>query len=415
MAAQIFPRSHNAWPLVSFYGDGEQWFGQSLLDFFNTVPLTGPRTELCRMMTEEGSDKGSGWHNYTLLYHFLFHSHRSNIASVFELGLGTNFTDTPSNMGERATPGASLRAWRKYFPIADIFGADIDTRILFSEERITTLQVNQLLDSSIEQLWQRLENDRFDIIIDDALHTFEANTRFFRKSLYKLKTNGYYIIEDIVTHCDNLQRYHSFFSGSGASGVVVRIPNHLNDRDNCLGIFRNNLPLSEQGEAGRETKVALPTLDDGLSGTNYLKEAVVACRATLAGYSRERTPAAWAQAQNNLGNALMMLGKLECGTAELKEAVAVYRAALEGYTRDYSSVGWAHTQHNLGIALMMLGKRESGTVQLKEAVAAFDDALEVFIAVGAPHYVSICREDRDTVTKLFAKPEEGEQSCGLRK
>jgi hypothetical protein len=72
MAKQIFPRSHNAWPLVSFYGDSEQWLGHALVDFFDTVPLTGPRTELCRIMTEEMSDKGSGWHNYTLLYHFLF-------------------------------------------------------------------------------------------------------------------------------------------------------------------------------------------------------------------------------------------------------------------------------------------------------------------------------------------------------
>jgi Tetratricopeptide repeat len=400
MAAQTFPRSHNAWSLVSFYGDGEQWFGQSLVDFFNTVALTGPRTELCRIMTEEGSDKGSGWHNYTLLYHFLFHSRRYNITNIFEVGLGTNFTDTTSNMGERATPGASLRAWRKYFPLAHIFGADIDTRILFSEERITTFHVNQLLDSSIEQLWQQLPNDRFDIIIDDGLHTFEGNTRFFRNSLYKLKADGHYIIEDIVTHRENLQRYHSFFSGTGASGVIVRIPNHLNDRDNCLGIFRNNLPLSERDKVGSQTKVAGATLDS-VSGRDYLREAVVACRAALAGYNRERTPAAWAQAQNNLGNALVMLGKRESGTAELKEAVAVYRAALEGYTRNYSSVGWAHTQHNLGNALVMLGERERGMAELKEAVAAFNAALDVFIAVGAVHYVSICRENRDAATKLL--------------
>jgi hypothetical protein len=51
------------------------------------------------IVTEEGSDKGSGWHNYTLLYHFLFHSRRHNITNVFEVGLGTNFIDTPSNMG----------------------------------------------------------------------------------------------------------------------------------------------------------------------------------------------------------------------------------------------------------------------------------------------------------------------------
>ena len=73
MEQHIFPRSHNAWPLVvSFYGDGERWLGHALLDFFDSAALTGPMTELCQIMTKEGSDKGSGWHNYTLLYHFLF-------------------------------------------------------------------------------------------------------------------------------------------------------------------------------------------------------------------------------------------------------------------------------------------------------------------------------------------------------
>jgi tetratricopeptide (TPR) repeat protein len=411
MAEQIFPRSHNAWPLVSFYGDGEQWLGQSLLDFFNTVPLTGPRTELCRIMTEEMSDKGSGWHNYTLLYDFLFRPYRYRITRMFEVGLGTNFTDTPSNMGERASPGASLRGWRRYFPRAHILGADIDTRILFFKEKISTFHVDQLSDGAIDVLWQQLSNDRFDIMIDDGLHTFEANTKFFLKSLSKLKCNGYYVIEDIVTHPDNLQRYHAFFSSWGASGVIVKIPNHLNDYDNCLGIFRNT-PLVERGDVGRRTKVGAPALNAYESATGDPEEAVVAYRAALEGYTRDRTPAAWAHTQNSLGNALMMLGTRESGTAQLEDAVLAYRAALEGYTRDRTPAAWAHTQNNLGNALMMLGTRESGTAQLQEAVAAFDAALQVFIALGADHYVSVCRENRDTVSELLAKSGEGERACG---
>jgi hypothetical protein len=317
MAEQIFPRSHNAWPLVSFYGDGEQWLGQALVDFFDTVPLTGPRTELCRIMTEEMSDKGSGWHNYTLLYHFLFRHRRYEITKVFEVGLGTNFTDTPSNMGECASPGASLRGWRRYFPRAQILGADVDTRILFFEERIATFHVDQLRDDTIDVLWQQLSNDKFDIMIDDGLHTFEANTGFFRKSLYKLKSNGYYIIEDIDTYPDNLQRYHAFFSSVGASGVIVKIPNHLNNYDNCLGIFRDNMPLVEGGEVGRRTSLGSPALVEQESGTRDLEEAVVACRAALKERTRDRVPVAWAQAQNNLGTALWRLGMRESGTVRL--------------------------------------------------------------------------------------------------
>jgi hypothetical protein len=42
-----------------------------------------------------------------------------------------------------------------------------------------------------------LEED-FDIIIEDGLHTFNANVCFFENSIHKLKSGGYYIIEDIV-------------------------------------------------------------------------------------------------------------------------------------------------------------------------------------------------------------------------
>ena len=38
----------------------------------------------------------------------------------------------------------------------------------------------------------------FDIIIEDGLHTFEANVCFFENSIHKLKKGGYFIIEDII-------------------------------------------------------------------------------------------------------------------------------------------------------------------------------------------------------------------------
>jgi hypothetical protein len=52
-------------------------------------------------------------------------------------------------MGRTGTPGASLRAWRDYFPNAEIYGADIDREILFEEERISAFYVNQLSESAI--------------------------------------------------------------------------------------------------------------------------------------------------------------------------------------------------------------------------------------------------------------------------
>jgi tetratricopeptide (TPR) repeat protein len=83
----------------------------------------------------------------------------------------------------------------------------------------------------------------------------------------------------------------------------------------------------------------------------------------------------WATTQNNLGNALSILGKRDSGTAKLEEAVVAYREVLKEWTRERVPLDWATTQNNLGNALSILGERESGTVKLEEAVAAYREAL----------------------------------------
>jgi hypothetical protein len=227
--------------VLAFYGDGEERLGPALADFFDTVPIFGPRTELCDLMTLHNSDKGSKWHNYTLLYHFLFRHSRREIRHLFELGLGSNFTDVPSNMGSSGTPGASLRAWRDYFTHAQIVGADIDTRILFSDGRITTYYVDQTSADAIRKLWDSLQDVSFDIIIDDGLHSFEANSLFLQNSFYKLRPAGYYFVEDIELADQNIKRYDNFFSKFGQSGALVRLPSVANNYDNCLALFRAGL------------------------------------------------------------------------------------------------------------------------------------------------------------------------------
>jgi len=159
-------------------------------------------TELCTIMAEEGSDKSpikNGWHNYTVKYHSLFNSHKNEIKTVFELGLGTNFTDVPSSMGPNGIPGASHRGWARYFKNANIYGADIDKRILFQEDRIQTYFVDQTKVETINELWKNKELDiQFDVMIDDGLHDLEANITFLTNSFHKLKNNGIYVIEDVA-------------------------------------------------------------------------------------------------------------------------------------------------------------------------------------------------------------------------
>jgi SAM-dependent methyltransferase len=149
-------------------------------------------------MTKYGSDKGR-LNNYTPVYSALFKERCNQAVRLFELGLGSNNLDVPSNMGVFGLPGASLRGWRELFPHGLVYGADIDRRVLFQEDRIKTFYCDQRDPSSIRALWSYPDlQDGADIIIEDGLHTFEANVAFLEASLQHLRPGGIYVTEDIM-------------------------------------------------------------------------------------------------------------------------------------------------------------------------------------------------------------------------
>ena len=97
-------------------------------------------------------------------------------------------------------PGCSLLGFRDYFSKAELYGADVDLKsLIHGQSRIKTYFVDQTDPDLIRDLWNHsdLYDTEFDIIIEDGLHTFEANKIFFENSIHKLKNGGIYIIEDI--------------------------------------------------------------------------------------------------------------------------------------------------------------------------------------------------------------------------
>jgi len=156
-----------------------------------------------------GTDKGfnklndrifyNNWHphNYTDFYSKIFDHNRQHIKNILECGIGSNNPNVPSNMGTDYKPGGSLKMWKEYFFNAEIYGADIDKDILFTEERIKTFYVDQLNADSIKKMWEKIDKKDFDLIIDDGLHNFEAGTIFFDNSIEYLSKNGIFIIEDV--------------------------------------------------------------------------------------------------------------------------------------------------------------------------------------------------------------------------
>lgn len=171
-------------------------------------------TPLCTIMEKFGSDrasateKGKNWHNYTQLYHPLFSPIRDTPIRLFEIGLG-----------------GSLEGWSEYFynTATRVFGADIDK-------------------SRINTMWDSPElKEGFDIIIDDGLHTFEANRILFMNSIHKLKPGGVYIIEDVDSSI--IGQWHQFLAwwrGSHPEYLcrLVTLKHPRNTTDNTLILFQ---------------------------------------------------------------------------------------------------------------------------------------------------------------------------------
>lgn len=200
-------------------------------------------TEVCRTMIKYGSDKGGGYHNYTTVYSALFRGMRGQPLRIFELGLGTNNPARPSNMGVYGVPGASLRAWRELFPHALVYGADVERDILFQDDRIKTFYCDQLDEASIGELWSQPElRGGMDIIVEDGLHTFEANVSFLEGSLEQLRPGGVYVIEDIAwgqidRWCDRIETVYSKQYPALEFALVI-LPNPSNPELNNLLVVR---------------------------------------------------------------------------------------------------------------------------------------------------------------------------------
>ena len=210
---------------------------------FSYITNSNSNSKLTELMNYYGSDKGgkNNHHNYADFYSEIFFHRRNEIKSFLEIGLGTNNLNLPSNMGIDGVPLASLRAWRDYFKNAQIYGADIDKSILKNEERIKTFFVDQTNPESIKKLFNSIGELKFDIILEDGLHEYNANICFFENSIDYLKNNGIYIIEDVFYK--DKKKFLNYFRNKNYNFSIVDIYHKKNIANNCLAIVRKNYEL----------------------------------------------------------------------------------------------------------------------------------------------------------------------------
>jgi len=128
---------------------------------------------------------------------------RSVSPRVLEVGIGVNDPTSPSGMEATHRPGASLIGWFHYFPGSEVHGADIDRRVLTDTDEFTTHWVDQRDEQSLSNLASTI-GAPIDLIVDDGLHTPEANGLTIMALLPYLALRGVFVVEDVLPEYDAL-------------------------------------------------------------------------------------------------------------------------------------------------------------------------------------------------------------------
>jgi hypothetical protein len=156
--------------------------------------------ELDAIFTYYGSDKTVN--GYAPMYEALFRNIRQNEISLLEIGIGTMIEGAHSSMVGYSqpgyAPGGSLRSWRDYFPNGTIVGFDVQADTQFTDDRITTHLCDSTVDKEdVDGFFESKGIGQFDIIIDDGSHVDYHQLTTLENFFDKVKSGGFYIIEDI--------------------------------------------------------------------------------------------------------------------------------------------------------------------------------------------------------------------------
>ena len=204
------------------------------LDFMNKMDVLLHKKEptLEELFIKYGTDKTGvePWsHTYDKKYSELFEPLRHQKLRVFEMGVGSITGQFESSMVGYANykPGASIRAWKEYFthPETEVYAGDIDPTICDGK---TIFEIDQTDPEQVRALFDKL--GKFDIIIDDGLHTIEAAKSFFGAAREYLNYGAYHIIEDIENF--KMDGFETWSDVKNCGEV----------QDNFLGIYHHTKP-----------------------------------------------------------------------------------------------------------------------------------------------------------------------------
>lgn len=114
------------------------------------------------------------------IYNEIISNNRDEFKNILEIGIHN---------------GESIKLWRDFFSNAIVTGIDINrSNNITNKNRIVEIYDNAYSEDVI----LKLNNQTFDLIIDDGPHTLESMIFFIKKYVPLLSKIGYAVIEDII-------------------------------------------------------------------------------------------------------------------------------------------------------------------------------------------------------------------------
>lgn len=139
------------------------------------------------LFNKYGCDK-TRKHKYDQIYEPVLEKYRDQEINILEVGVFN---------------GHSTEAFHEFLPKANLYGIDIFTRTraedlpCYEKDRTHYLKASSIDPGVRRQFIEKFGDVKFDIIIDDGLHTPKANMLTFRNLSPLLKEDGHFFIEDV--------------------------------------------------------------------------------------------------------------------------------------------------------------------------------------------------------------------------
>ena len=195
--------------------------------------MTQPTVQPPPSLTELLSKRRTKWNaaSYAARYERYFAEIRDRPLKILEIGIGGY--DNPREGGD------SLRAWKAYFPHAQIFGIDIVDKTALEEPRIKTFRGSQDNPEFLASVVK--ETGPLDIIIDDGSHRNDHVIASFKLLFPHLRDDGgIYVVEDThFAYVPSIPHWQKLVGGSSLpSWAQYGGSLDLYDRRTMIGFFK---------------------------------------------------------------------------------------------------------------------------------------------------------------------------------